>query len=156
MFIRKIRMVLHFHTKTTHSPCSPKNNKSPPKTSEVGHKFLSVLQTTEQSLRNTDDCCNYVAHLHENCQCYVVWIYMSCRKFLVKWKQMKWKNCGNSWWAFARWRAVLSVGQSGGRFWTIHILRRQLFGHFLTNPLCIKEFCNRRLWLVHLARNHRA
>ena len=58
MFIRKIRMVLHFHTETTHSPCSPKNNKSPPKTSEVGHKFLSVLQTTAQSLRNTDHCCN--------------------------------------------------------------------------------------------------
>ena len=69
MFIRKIRMVLHFHTKTTHSPCSPKNNKSPPKTSEVGHKFLSVLQTTAQSLRNTDHCCNQIAHLHKNCQC---------------------------------------------------------------------------------------
>ena len=33
----------------------PNNNKCPPKTSEIGHKFLSVLQTT-QSLRNTDHC----------------------------------------------------------------------------------------------------
>ena len=119
-------MVLHFHTETTHSPCSPKNNKSPPKTSEVGHKFLSVLQTTAQSLRNTDHCCNKLICI-KIVNVYVVWIYMS-RKFLVKWKQMKWKICGNSWWAFARWRAVLSVGQSGGRFWTIHILRQQLFG----------------------------
>ena len=69
MFIRKIRMVLHFHTETTHSPCSQKNNKSPPKTSEVGHKFLSVLQTTAVTIFEKYRSLLQLAHLHENCQC---------------------------------------------------------------------------------------
>ena len=62
-----------FHTETTHSVFQTITKAA--QTSEIGHKFLSVLQTTLRKYRSQ------LPYLHKNCHCVVVYMKNKLENF---------------------------------------------------------------------------